>query len=63
MVELVDSVDLGSSAKACRFESCCPHQVKGTPLGCLLFDLEDGPEPGQCGTMRSHRILLPMYKL
>ena len=26
MVELVDSVDLGSTARACRFESCCPHQ-------------------------------------
>ena len=25
MVELVDSVDLGSTAIACRFESCCPH--------------------------------------
>ena len=25
MVELVDSLDLGSNAKACRFESCCPH--------------------------------------
>ena len=28
VVELVDSVDLGSSAKACRFESCRPHQIK-----------------------------------
>ena len=28
MVELVDSVDLGSTARACRFESCCPHQIK-----------------------------------
>ena len=27
MVELVDSVDLGSTARACRFESCCPHQT------------------------------------
>ena len=27
VVELVDSVDLGSSAKACRFESCRPHQT------------------------------------
>ena len=26
MVELVDSGDLGSPARACRFESCCPHQ-------------------------------------
>ena len=26
-MELVDSVDLGSSAKACRFESCRPHQI------------------------------------
>ena len=27
MVELVDSVDLGSTAHACRFESCCPHHI------------------------------------
>ena len=25
MVELVDSGDVGSPARACRFESCCPH--------------------------------------
>ena len=31
MVELVDSVDLGSTARACRFESCCPHHKKGYP--------------------------------
>ena len=31
VVELVDSVDLGSSAKACRFESCRPHQSKRHP--------------------------------
>ena len=28
VVELVDSVDLGSSAKACRFESCRPHHIE-----------------------------------
>ena len=27
VVELVDSLDLGSNAKACRFESCRPHQI------------------------------------
>ena len=26
MVELADTLDLGSSGKPCRFESCCPHQ-------------------------------------
>ena len=26
VVELVDSLDLGSNARACRFESCHPHQ-------------------------------------
>ena len=26
VVELVDSLDLGSNAQACRFESCHPHQ-------------------------------------
>ena len=25
VVELVDSLDLGSNARACRFESCHPH--------------------------------------
>ena len=25
VVELVDSLDLGSNAQACRFESCHPH--------------------------------------
>ena len=33
MVELVDSGDLGSPARACRFESCCPHQQRN--LFCL----------------------------
>ena len=28
VVELVDSLDLGSNAQACRFESCHPHQKK-----------------------------------
>ena len=32
MVELVDSVDLGSTAKACRFESCCPHHNRTSVL-------------------------------
>lgn len=36
MVELVDSVDLGSTANACRFESCCPHQ-KREPVRALFF--------------------------
>ena len=46
VVELVDSLDLGSNAQACRFESCHPHQsiqtrtfyrfVKGS--GFLLID-------------------------
>ena len=38
MVELVDSVDLGSTARACRFESCCPHQITKAPLlGCFCY--------------------------
>ena len=38
VVELVDSLDLGSNARACRFESCHPHQVKkrGNSLSFLL---------------------------
>ena len=27
VVELVDSLDLGSNARACRFESCHPHHI------------------------------------
>ena len=37
MVELVDSVDLGSTARACRFESCCPHQKSPDPFGVGRF--------------------------
>ena len=37
MVELVDSVDLGSTANACRFESCCPHQKKRARQGSLFW--------------------------
>ena len=36
VVELVDSLDLGSNARACRFESCHPHQ-KSTPKGCFFI--------------------------
>lgn len=28
VVELADTLDLGSSAKACRFDSCCPHHFE-----------------------------------
>ena len=31
VVELVDSLDLGSNARACRFESCHPHQKASRP--------------------------------
>ena len=27
VVELADTLDLGSSARACRFKSCHPHQI------------------------------------
>ena len=33
VVELVDSLDLGSNARACRFESCHPHQISPSPFG------------------------------
>ena len=53
MVELVDSVDLGSTARACRFESCCPHQSEKHPFrGAFLFPSalggrgEGGDQPG-----------------
>ena len=41
MVELVDSVDLGSTANACRFESCCPHQKKRARQGSLFLVRQD----------------------
>ena len=42
MVELVDSVDLGSTARACRFESCCPHQITKAPQrGAFVICKED----------------------
>ena len=46
VVELVDSLDLGSNARACRFESCHPHQVKerGISLS-LLLHVGAGLEP------------------
>ena len=37
VVELVDSLDLGSNARACRFESCHPHQKKSTLRDAFLF--------------------------
>ena len=46
VVELVDSLDLGSNARACRFESCHPHQAKerGISLS-LLLHVRAGLEP------------------
>ena len=35
VVELADTLDLGSSAKACRFESCQAHHQRH-PKGCLF---------------------------
>ena len=49
MVELVDSVDLGSTANACRFESCCPHQ-KREPVRALFFGAA-GLEPIQSAVL------------
>ena len=46
MVELVDSVDLGSTARACRFESCCPHQEKGDRKVSLFLAWRTGLEEG-----------------
>ena len=46
MVELVDSVDLGSTARACRFESCCPHQEKGDRKVSLFLVRATGLEEG-----------------
>ena len=40
MVELADTPDLGSGAKACRFKSCYPYQLQ-TAQQCGLFDFYD----------------------
>ena len=32
MVELADTLDLGSNAKACRFKSCYPYQINRRDL-------------------------------
>ena len=42
VVELVDSLDLGSNAQACRFESCHPHQEDQDPNGVVVFLLLGG---------------------
>ena len=42
VVELVDSLDLGSNARACRFESCHPHQIKKE--ACASFFIWYGKE-------------------
>ena len=42
MVELVDSLDLGSNARACRFESCHPHQIRRRGFGLSFLFLSDG---------------------
>ena len=36
VVELADTLDLGSSGQPCRFKSCYPHQ-KRHPKGCLFW--------------------------
>ena len=41
VVELVDSLDLGSNARACRFESCHPHQISLIILIPLVLKLSD----------------------
>ena len=47
MVELVDSVDLGSTAKSVQVRVLLPAPIKqGTPCGCpALLVVEDGLEP------------------
>ena len=47
VVELVDSLDLGSNARACRFESCCPHQKRRgrQSLPLLFWFVATGREP------------------
>ena len=46
VVELVDSLDLGSNARACRFESCHPHQKRPARTGLVFFDADGGLEEG-----------------
>ena len=37
MVELADTPDLGSGAKACRFKSCYPHHFKSPIIRAFFF--------------------------
>ena len=41
VVKLADTLDLGSSAYACRFESCRPHHLHDTviPKGMTFFSV------------------------
>ncbi len=51
VVELVDSLDLGSNARACRFESCHPHQHKRHPFGVpfvLVWVQDENPSKCRC---------------
>ena len=62
MVELVDSVDLGSTARACRFESCCPHQKTREAFASLVFCYGLGLEPIYIQVSGGH-LLPPVQKL
>lgn len=58
MVELVDSVDLGSTATACRFESCCPHQKqKASRRVLFVFGKQAGLEPIQW----EYQLVFPQF--
>ena len=51
VVELVDSLDLGSNARACRFESCCPHQNKiGGQASYFILVWKTESNPSKCNT-------------
>ena len=50
---MVDSLDLGSNARACRFESCHPHQlIKGGICLPLLIDQKYGTRTHPNATVR-----------
>ena len=53
MVELADTMDLGSIGHPCRFESCYPHQQNSgqfLPAGLVILEKQD--ENGSDGAKR-----------
>ena len=66
MVELADTLDLGSNAKACRFKSCYPYQKESArrtiyATGALFLLYGSGIETAEVrGAFAPRQVLLPV---